>query len=71
MGLTAEEIPLIKIRKRKSYKMFKQFYEAGASRELIELINHEINAMSGYGTNTAALYARESINQLILDFNIV
>lgn len=59
-----------KIRKRKSYLMFKEFYEAGARREVLELLNHELNKRSAYGSNTAALYARESLNLFITDFNI-
>ena len=60
----------IKIRKRKSYLMFVEFYEAGARREVLELLNHELNKRSAYGSNTAALYARESLNLFILDFKI-
>jgi len=67
---TSQHTQDIKIRKRKSYLMFKEFYDAGARREVLELLNHELNKRSAYGSNTAALYARESLNLFILDFKI-
>lgn len=56
-----------KIRKRTSYKTFKKFFDAGAGKEVLELLYQELDSRSAYGSMTMANYAKESLELFIKD----
>lgn len=64
-----------KIRARKSYKMFEDWYNflpihTSDTKLILQKLHAELNSRSAYGTQTAADYAKESLDQLCKDKNI-
>ena len=57
------------IRKRKSYLMWKRILHAygNGERELLEVVHAELNGRRGYGCRANAIYAEESLTQLLED----
>ena len=56
-----------KIRARKSYKMYKKFFDAGCGKAVLELLHQELDVRSAYGSERASGYSRESLDLFIKD----
>jgi hypothetical protein len=59
-----------KIRARKSYKMFKKFFDAGCGRAVLELLHQELSNRKSYGSMKAEDYAKESLDLFIKDHGV-
>jgi len=59
-----------KIRARKSYKMYKKFYDAGARQCVLELLHSELDNRRSYGSERASNYSKESLDLLLEDKGI-
>ena len=62
---------LTQIRNRKSYKEFKELYNwlkcNSSKKELLEKIYELLDSHRGYGTRTKSYYAKESLEQVLID----
>ena len=69
MNISMEEIheKEAKIRNRKSYKMYKKFFDAGCGKAVLELLHEELDSRNSYGSRQASLYSRESLDLFIKD----
>ena len=64
-----------RIRARKSYKMFEEWYNflpvhTSDTKLILQKLRTELDNHSAYGTQTMADYAKESLDQLCKDKNI-